>query len=34
MKKNVMNMKNLALKLLILLERKNKNMKKITINTK
>jgi len=34
MKGNVMNMKNLAWKLLPLLEKKTKNMKKITMNIK
>jgi len=33
MKRNVMNMKNLARKLLLLLEREAKNMKKIIMNT-
>jgi len=34
MNKNVMNMKNLAWKLVQLLEKQTKNMKKITMNTK
>jgi hypothetical protein len=34
MKRNAMNMKNLAWKFLLLLGRQTKNMKKITMNTK